>query len=92
MAVKYELMVPNGSYQKDGQQKTAWLRIGRIMTKSNGGFTMKIDCTPTHVINKDGDSKAWDGWVNMMEPRQRDNAPKQQQSAPSNDFDDDIPF
>ncbi|MCG7985043.1 MAG: hypothetical protein JAY90_20115 [Candidatus Thiodiazotropha lotti] len=96
MAVKYELMVANGTYQKEGQQKTSWLKIGRIMSKQNGGFAMKIDCTPTSVIDRDGNQVAWDGWVQMFEPQPRENSGQQQaapQPAPAgDDFSDDIPF
>jgi hypothetical protein len=92
MPVKYELVVPNGTYQKDGKNKNSWLKIGRIMTKNNGGFVMKIDCTPTSVIDLDGSQKAWDGWVHMMEPRPREQDLPQDTKQQSNDFDDDIPF
>lgn len=96
MAIKYDMMVPNGTYQKDGQQKTSWLKIGRIMEKQSGGFAMKIDCTPTSVIDRDGNTVAWDGWVQMFEPRAREqepqSAPQQSSPATNNDFDSDIPF
>ena len=95
MALKYKLAVPNGTYQKDGQTKTAWLNIGAIMSKQNGGFVMKLDAIPTNVIDKDGNSVPFNGWVNMFEHGdgngQQQNAP--QPAAPaSNNFDDDVPF
>ena len=95
MAIKYELCVANGTYQKDGQEKTNWLKIGRIMTKQNGGFAMKIDCTPTSVLDRDGNQVAWDGWVQMFEPQpKKQNQPQAPQSDPAggDDFDDSIPF
>lgn len=101
MAKKYDLAVPNGTYQKDGQQKTRWLNIGAIFSKSDGnGFVMKLDAIPTHVVDQDGNSVAFNGWVNMFEPQPREEqqAPAQQQAAPTpppmpaQGFDDDIPF
>ncbi|MCU7840877.1 MAG: hypothetical protein KZQ94_16045 [Candidatus Thiodiazotropha sp. (ex Troendleina suluensis)] len=95
MAVKYDLMVANGTYQKDGQQKTAWLKIGRVMSKQSGGFVIKIDCIPTSSTNRDGNQVAWDGWVQMFESRQQ-GAQSQPAAAPTSvpdsDFDDDIAF
>ena len=72
MAVKYDLMVANGSYQKEGETKTSWLKIGRVMSKQSGGFVMKLDALPTSVQDRDGNSVAWDGWVQMFEPRPRE--------------------
>ena len=42
MTVKYDLMVANGTYQKDGQDKLNWLKIGRVMTTQKGGESGKI--------------------------------------------------
>lgn len=78
MALKYKLAVPNGTYQKDGETKTSWLNIGAIMEKKSGGFVMKLDAIPTNVIDKDGNSVPFNGWVNMFEHTQRD---AQQQGA-----------
>ena len=91
MAVKYDLMVANGSYQKDGQDKTSWLKMGVVMQTKKGGFVAKIDCIPTHCTNQNGDTVAWDGWAQMFEPRaKQEKAPETQKPADSG-FDD-IPF
>ena len=95
MAVKFEMMVANGSYEKDGQQKTSWMKVGRVMEKKAGGFVIKMDCIPTSVQDMDGKTVAWDGWVQLFEPRPKDSQPQQsapQQSAPSAEFSDAIPF
>lgn len=89
MAVKYELMVPNGKYLKDGETKTTWLRVGRVLAKKNGGFAMKMDCVPTAVLDKNGNQCPWDGWLQMFEPKPRQS---NQQTSDTGDFDDDIPF
>lgn len=89
MAVKYDLMVANGTYEKDGQQKTSWLKIGRVMEKQNGGMVMKLDSIPVSTTNRDGQTISFDGWVQMFDVK-----PKQQQAPQGggNNFDDDIPF
>ena len=88
MAVKYELMAPVGSYQKDGETKTRWLKCGAIFTGDNGP-KIKIDCTPTSVIDRDGNSVAWNGWLNAFEPRQRDSQPRQAPQSTGVDSNDD---
>ena len=95
MAVKYELMVPSGKYTKDGEQKTRWLKVGAVFGTDRGP-SIKLDCVPTSVVDRDGNTVAWDGWLKCFEPRPRGQSPSQpaQNSAPpeTGDFDDDIPF
>ena len=51
------LVVPNGTYQKDGQEKTSWLNIGHIL--SDGQKTkIKFDCLPVGEF---------DGWVQVFD-------------------------
>ena len=83
MAVKYDLMVGNGSYQKEGQTKTSWLKIGRVLEKANGGFAMKLDCIPTSSVDRDGNTQAWDGWVQMFEPQPREGGSTQVNNQPA---------
>ena len=95
MAVKYDLMVATGKYTgKDGTEKTSWLKVGRVMEKKAGGFVMKMDCIPTGVQDMDGNNVAWDGWLQMFEPKPREQAAPQ--SAPSADSQHntmaDVPF
>lgn len=66
MALLYKLAVPNGKYQKDGQDKTSWLNIGAIMDTQAGGLVMKLDAIPTHVMDKEGNSVPFNGWVNVF--------------------------
>ena len=40
-----KLAVANGTYQKDGQEKTRWVNIGIINTKSDGKEYMLLDPT-----------------------------------------------
>lgn len=103
MAVKYDLMVASGTYQADGITKTRWNKVGVVMEKRDGnGLVMKLESIPTATIDRDGNPVAWDGWVQMFEPRPRDITPtaKQHDQEKSNgyqpqgkpDFDDDMPF
>jgi len=95
MGVKYEMSVPINQYTKDGQAKTNWLRVGRVIESQGGGVSAKFDCVPTTMIDKDGNQVPWNGWVQLFEPRDRSEAPEQKQAAPdpvSDDLTDDIPF
>ena len=100
MAKKYDLVVATGTYtNKDGQDKTQWLNVGKVLEKQNGGLVIKIDCIPTSVIDRDGNSVAWDGWLQMFEAKPREgqgSAPAKsanRDEPPVDDFlDRDIPF
>ena len=97
MAKKFDLVVATGSYQKEGQDKTQWLNVGKVLEKQNGGLVIKMDCIPTSVIDRDGNSVPWDGWIQMFEAKPRDGQQsKPAQSAPADgmpdDFTDNIPF
>lgn len=51
------LVVPNGTYQKDGQEKTSWLNIGHVL--SDGQKTkIKLDSMPVGEF---------DGWVQVFD-------------------------
>ena len=60
--VKYELSAAIGTYQKDGQEKTRWAKIGTVMETKSGKLAIKIDTIPVN----------WDGWASLMEPRPKD--------------------
>lgn len=92
MGVKYELMVPTGKYQSGGEEKTRWLKVGVVLAGERGP-SIKLECIPTSVVDRNGNTVAWDGWLRCFEPRQRESRPATTGSAPqSKDFDDDIPF
>ena len=94
MAKKYDLVVAVGAYtNNDGQDKTQWLNVGKVLEKQNGGLVIKIDCVPTSVIDRDGNSVPWDGWIQMFEAKPRDGQQsKPSQSAPSDKDFDNLPF
>ena len=76
------LVVPNGQYQKDGQEKTSWLNVGHIL--SDGQKTkIKIDCLPVGEF---------DGWVQVFDVDE-DRAPASAPApAPAAKVDEDLPF
>ena len=77
-----KLSVPNGTYQKDGQEKTSWLNIGHIL--SDGQKTkIKLDSMPVGEF---------DGWVQVFDIDE-DRAPASAPApAPAAKVDDDLPF
>ena len=75
-----KLSVPNGTYQKDGQEKTSWLNIGHIL--SDGQKTkIKLDSMPVGEF---------DGWVQVFDVDE-DRAPAAA-PAPKVDAGNDLPF
>lgn len=84
MAVIYEVTVRAGTYQKDGQEKVRYQRIGSVIDTKKGPM-LKLDQVP---LVEGG----WEGWAYLFEPK-----PDDQKFAPakqSNDGfpDDDIQF
>lgn len=84
MAVIYEVTVRAGTYQKDGQEKTRYQRIGSVIDTKKGPM-LKLDQVP---LVEGG----WEGWAYLFTPKEGDQkfAPAKQ----SNDGfpDDDIQF
>ena len=75
------LVVPNGTYQKDGEEKTSWLNIGHIL--SDGQKTkIKFDCLPVGEF---------DGWVQVFDVEERQAPAAAPAPAPANDKED-LPF
>lgn len=52
-----------GIYEKDGEKKNRYMRIGSIIETKNGEM-LKLDAIPF----KDG---GWDGWAYLNEPREK---------------------
>ena len=87
MAIKYDVITKNGSYKdKNGEEKTRWLKVGVCMDTKQGGLACKIESIPV----------GFDGWLSMAEPKQKDNfTPRgndeMPKASPSDDLSD-IPF
>jgi len=84
MAVIYEVTVKAGTYQKDGQEKVRYQRIGSVIETKKGPM-LKLDQMP---LVEGG----WEGWAYLFTPKEGDQkfAPAKQ----SNDGfpDEDMPF
>ena len=64
----HDLMVSTGTYQKEGQKKTRWQKVGVIL--SDGQRTsVKMESTPIQTTDKNGNLVPWDGWLQAFEPR-----------------------
>ncbi len=76
------LVVPSGTYVKDGQEKTSWLNIGHILSDGAGKTKIKFDCLPVGEF---------DGWVQVFDV---DDQAKPAQAAPvaAPAADTDLPF
>ena len=86
MGLRYDVITKNGTYIKDGVEKTKWLKVGVCMDTKQNSLAIKLDSLP---IN-------FDGWLSLAEPKQKDNfIPKGNDEMPKASFDnldDQIPF
>jgi hypothetical protein len=84
MALIYEVTVRAGTYQKDGQEKVRYQRIGSVIETKKGPM-LKLDQVP---LVEGG----WEGWAYLFTPKEGDQkfVPEKQ----SNDGfpDDDLNF
>ncbi len=76
------LVVPSGTYVKDGQEKTSWLTIGSMLKAEDGKVKLKLDAMPVCDF---------DGWVNVFD-LDDDNRPAAPAPAPAPAADTDLPF
>lgn len=79
------LVAANGKYMKDGQEKTRWQTIGKMLKRDDGTVTLKLDSLPI------GD---WDGWISVFDlEEQQQRQPEPQPEVKSyEEFENDIPF
>jgi hypothetical protein len=88
MATIYEVTVRAGTYQKDGQEKIKYQRIGSVI-ETKKGLMLKLDQVP---LVEGG----WQGWAYLFEPKdQPKDQPKEYTSKtrPAEFIDDsEIPF
>lgn len=69
----YDLVVANGKYQSNGQEKTNYVNIGVMMEKDDGGKFILLERTfnPAGVVNLDNKSSII---VSMYPPKNKDAA------------------
>ncbi len=82
--VKGDVCVVAGRYQKDGEEKIRWQKIG-ILLESEKGFTINLTALPI------GSGEDGNIWLKVFPPRDKPyEKPAPTQSKPESD--DDIPF
>jgi hypothetical protein len=80
-----KIACPNGTYMKDGVEKTKWLNVG-VLLETDKGFRIKLDCMPIDP---------GEGWFQVFEedkqtqPTEGFRAPAQ---ATEKAGEDDVPF
>jgi hypothetical protein len=83
MATIYEVTVRAGTYQKDGQEKIKYQRIGSVI-ETKKGLMLKLDQVP---LVEGG----WEGWAYLFEPKEVEHKPLSNNAA-IHFPDSDIPF
>jgi hypothetical protein len=85
MSIIYEVTVKAGVYQKDGQEKIRYQRIGSVIETKKGPM-LKLDQMP---LIEGG----WTGWAYLFEPQTDGYKTPAKPKAPISDFQDsEIPF
>lgn len=60
MRPKFDAMASCDKYKdKDGNEKTRYVKVGTIFEREDGSICMKMEALPV--------SKDWNGWVNFFE-------------------------
>ena len=79
-----DIMFPNGKYQKDGEEKTSWLRCG-VLLQTDNGMRIKLDALPVNMQ---------EGWFSVFEDRDKPAAAPKQEGfrKPAEPEGDDTPF
>lgn len=75
-----KLVVAAGNYTVQGQEKTRWIEIGRVL-KAPNGYKVKLDTIPV----------GWNGWAEMVDIEPRQAAPAKVSKAEVVAADD-LPF
>jgi hypothetical protein len=84
MAIIYEVTVKTGVYQKDGQEKVRYQRIGSVIDTKKGPM-LKLDQVP---LVEGG----WAGWAYLFTPKPADQDAPPKQSNDGFPPDEDAPF
>lgn len=65
MIPAFNVTVPQGTYMKEGKEKTRWLNVGTLfIAEDKSRMALKIDSMPVGI-------KDFEGWFNVF-PKQRD--------------------
>jgi len=93
MKVKYEIVAPNGKYNKDGQEKTRWQNVGVLLEGDDGRMAIALDKTfnPAGAATRNPDDSRV--FLSCFEPRAKGGAGGATKPATQAEpFNDDIPF
>ena len=96
MANRMDAVSPRSYTDRNGEQKTQWVRLGSAFETKTGGWAIRLDALPIPQIGKDG---ALETTILLMEPRgdarePAAQAPAKRYAAPAFDggADDEVPF
>ena len=64
-----------GEYNKGGEIKKRYQKVGSLFQRDDGSFSMKLESLPL--------SADWNGWLNFYEPYNKRNQEQQQPAAQS---------
>lgn len=65
----YDIMAPTGKYtDKQGQEKTRWLKCGMVVQTAAGKMAIKLDALPVNPMSNDGEDTGL--WLQLFEPNQ----------------------
>ena len=93
MGIKYEVVAAGEKYQdKDGNEKTRWVKMGVVLERNDGSLSLKIESIPV----------GFTGWANLWTPQPKEQRPAQDRQAQERlqtrgqkaleEMPDDIPF
>lgn len=89
MTIKKNLVVTNGTYISNGEEKKRYVRIGALHKGDDGHFiTLDAHINLAAFPRKEGSDRII---VSLYDPKERDNESRQSAPQPE-EFDDDIPF
>ena len=85
MAKIKDVVARGGEYQdRQGNTKVRWINVGSMFKNNEGKVSIKIDAMPVGE---------WDGWLNLFDPKPRNQTAEKPSNPPQDDgFDDEIPF
>lgn len=81
--ILYRVSAKGDTYKdKEGNDRVRWVDCG-VVFESKNGMAVKLEALPVK----------FDGWLQLFEPRDKDQVNQAQSDQPSNNVkDDDIPF
>lgn len=88
MAKLKDVVAVTGKYEKNGETKAKYTNCGALI-ESNGKQFIVLEVIPAPVVGKDGVPK-W--FLNLYDPQEKQEKPKQEKTAGGVPLDDDIPF